>query len=76
MGKKIRIIKKKPIIQIGSFIQQDFAETIKHHGYGIYDVETREYSFHDIPNEQPYMTFKITDIDDINNGKEVLVNLG
>jgi len=61
---------------VGSFIQQDFSETIKHHGWGLYDVETGGYEFFDLPNEQPYMTFKINDIDDINDGKEVLVNLG
>ena len=69
-------IKKTPIIQVGSFIQQDYAETVKHHGYGIYDVETGEYVFHDIPNEQPFMHFRINDIKDIEDGKESLINAG
>lgn len=76
MGKKIKMIKKIPIIQIGSLIQQNFGETIKYHGYGIYDVESKKYEFVDIENEQPYMHFKIMDIKDIENEKEELLNLG
>ena len=61
---------------IGSMIQQDFAETVKHHGYGQYDVEKDIYTFHDLPNDEPYLHFLITDIKDIENGKETLVNFG
>lgn len=63
-------------VMIGSLIQQNFGETVKHHGYGIYDVETDDYTFHDIENKQPYLHFKMTDISDIENEKEVLLNLG
>jgi len=63
-------------VMIGSLIQQNFGETIKHHGYGIYDMEKNEYTFHDLPNDQPYMHFKITDINDIENEQEELINLG
>lgn len=63
-------------IMIGSLIQQNFGETIKHHGYGIYDIENEEYTFHDLPNEQPFMQFSISDIKDIENEKEELINLG
>jgi DNA repair exonuclease SbcCD nuclease subunit len=63
-------------IMIGSLIQQNFGETVNHHGYGIYDVETNEYTFHDLPNEQPFLHFNITDIKDIEDGKEELVNAG
>jgi DNA repair exonuclease SbcCD nuclease subunit len=63
-------------IMVGSLIQQNFAETVKHHGYGIYDVENDEYTFHDLPNDQPYYHFKISDIKDIENEKEELVNAG
>lgn len=64
------------IVMIGSFLQNNFGETIKHHGYGMYDVNKNEYTFHDLPNEQPYLHFKITDIENIENGKEILLNLG
>ena len=63
-------------VMIGSLIQQNFGETVKHHGYGIYDVETDNYTFHDMENEQPFLHFKINDINDIENEKEELVNLG
>jgi hypothetical protein len=63
-------------VMIGSLIQQNFGETVKHHGYGIYDIETDNYSFHDMDNEQPFLHFKINDINDIENEKEELVNLG
>jgi DNA repair exonuclease SbcCD nuclease subunit len=63
-------------VMIGSLIQQNFGETVKHHGYGIYDVKTDIYSFHDLDNEQPFLHFKINDINDIENEKEELVNLG
>ena len=63
-------------VMVGSLIQQNFGETIKHHGYGIYDVNTKDYTFHDLPNDQPFMHFKITDINDIENEQEELINLG
>jgi hypothetical protein len=49
---------------------------VKHHGYGIYNVETDGYTFHDLPNEQPFLHFEIKDITDIEDGKEVHLNLG
>lgn len=63
-------------IMIGSLIQQNFGETVKHHGYGIYDVKTGKYLFNDLENEQPFLHFKISDIKDIEDEKEELVNLG
>ena len=32
------------VVYAGSLVQQNFGETVKHHGYGIYDVETNEYT--------------------------------
>ena len=63
-------------IMIGSLIQQNFGETVKHHGYGIYDIEGDEYVFHDLENEQPFLHFSINDIKDIEDGKETHLNLG
>ena len=63
-------------IMVGSLIQQNFGETVKHHGYGIYDIETNEYTFHDLPNEQPFLHFRINDIKDIENETEEHANLG
>jgi hypothetical protein len=39
-------------------------------------MKSDEYTFHDLQNEKPFLHFKITDIKDIENEKEVLVNLG
>lgn len=75
MGKKIKLVRKTPIIMIGSLIQQNFGETVKYHGYGMFDVESREYTFHDLPNDQPFLHFSINDITDIENERESLLNL-
>ena len=63
-------------IMVGSLIQQNFGETVKHHGYGTYDVENEEYKFHDLRNDQPFYHFSISDIKDIENEKEELLNAG
>jgi hypothetical protein len=63
-------------VMIGSLIQQNFGETVKHHGYGIYDVSTDEYTFHDLNNDEPFMHFSINDINDITDEKEVHLNIG
>jgi DNA repair exonuclease SbcCD nuclease subunit len=63
-------------VMIGSLIQQNFGETVNHHGYGIYDVGTNDYTFHNLENDQPFLHFNITDIKDIEDGKEELVNAG
>jgi len=62
-------------IMIGSLIQQNFGETVNYHGYGIYDVETNEYTTRDLKNEQPFLHFSISDIADIENEEENLLNV-
>jgi DNA repair exonuclease SbcCD nuclease subunit len=62
-------------IMIGSLIQQNFGETVNYHGYGIYNVETNEYTTHDLKNEQPFLHFSISDIADIENEEENLLNV-
>jgi len=42
----------------------------------VYDLPSDEYTFHDLQNEKPFLHFKITDITDIENEKEELLNLG
>jgi DNA repair exonuclease SbcCD nuclease subunit len=63
-------------VMVGSLIQQNFGETVKHHGYGIYDVENDEYKFFNLQIDQPFLHFSIKDIKDIENEKEELLNLG
>ena len=62
-------------VMIGSLVQQNFGENVNHHGYGVYDFETNEYTTHDIKNDQPFLHFIISDISDIENEKEILLNI-
>jgi hypothetical protein len=71
---KVKLRKKIPVIQIGSTIQQNFGETIRNHGYGVYDVDTDNYEFIDLPNNKPFLSFRITTIDDLEQGTEKLLN--
>ena len=59
---------------VGSTIQQNFGETITKHGYGIYEISKDSYTFVDLPNPKPFLKFKITDITDLENGTEKLLN--
>jgi hypothetical protein len=60
---------------IGSLIAQNYGESITKHGFGIYNLETDEYSFVDLHNPKPFLSFKMKSFDDIINGTEKLVNL-
>ena len=73
---KIKIKKQIPIIQVGSTIQQNYGETITKHGFGIYNLESDDYSFVDLDNPKPFLSFKMKSFDDIINGTEKLVNGG
>lgn len=74
MDRKIKIKRKIPIIQVGSTIQQNYGESIKNHGFGIYDVVKDEYSFVDLDNPKPFLKFAINSFEDIIDGKEKLTN--
>lgn len=64
----------KKAYMVGSTIQQNFGETIRKHGYGIYNVVKNEYNFVDIENPKPFLSFKIESIEDLENGTERLLN--
>jgi hypothetical protein len=59
---------------VGSTVQQNFGETVRKHGYGIYEIEGDKYEFVDLENPKPFLSFKITSIDDLVNGTEKLLN--
>lgn len=63
-------------IMVGSLIQQNFGENVKYHGYGIFDMDSKKYTFYDLPNDNPFLLFKINDIKDIETESERHVNLG
>ena len=64
----------KRAIMIGSFIQQNFGESISNHGYGLYTVNEDDYKFFDLHNNSPYLAFKINSYEDIKNNNEILTN--
>ena len=65
---------KRKAYMIGSTIQQNFGEKITKHGYGVYDVETDQYDFIDLPNPKPFLAFYIDSIDCLVSGTEKLTN--
>jgi DNA repair exonuclease SbcCD nuclease subunit len=64
----------KKAYMIGSTVQQNFGETVRKHGYGIYTVDKDEYEYVDLINPKPFLSFKIESIDDLVDGKERLLN--
>lgn len=66
---------KTPVIMVGSFIQQNFGETVSEHGFNVVSLGAEiSYEFHDIENPVKYLTFKISDITDIEEQNELLIN--
>jgi DNA repair exonuclease SbcCD nuclease subunit len=61
-------------VMIGSTIQNNFGETVRNHGYGVYDVETDQYDFIDLPNPKPFLKFHINSIECLAEGTEKLLN--
>lgn len=60
---------------VGSTIQNNLGESIGSHGYGIYDVETKEYNYVNLFNPKPFLKFSIKSFEDIENGTEKLLNI-
>ena len=59
---------------VGSFIQQNYGESIDGHGYLIWDVEKKDYEEFDISTSYGYYQFRIRNITDIDDNREVLLN--
>lgn len=75
---KFQEIKKNgvKIVYCSSLIQQNNGESIHGHGYVIWDVAECEYEFVELENQDyGFYKFRINDIVDIEEDKEVLVNL-
>lgn len=64
----------KKAYMVGSTIQQNFGETIRKHGYGIYELGTDTYKFVDLENPKPFLSFKIESLEDLVVGGEKLLN--
>ena len=65
---------RKKAYMVGSTIQQNFGETIRNHGFGVYDIKKEKYEFIDLKNPRPYIKFKINSIEDLENGDEKVLN--
>lgn len=51
----------KPCIHyVGSMIQQNHGESLKNHGYSMWDLSTNTYEFHELPNSFGYFTVEVT----------------
>jgi DNA repair exonuclease SbcCD nuclease subunit len=61
-------------VMIGSTIQQNFGEKISKHGYGVYNIDSDEYDFIDLPNPKPFLKFYMSSIDDLVDNNEKLIN--
>ena len=66
-------IDKRPVIMVGSLIQQNFGEGINKHGFCIIDIEKDKYTFKDIKNDWGFYSFRINSIEDIENETEKLI---
>jgi len=60
---------------IGSTLQNNMGENVGKHGFGVYDVDTKVYTYVDLYNPKPYLKFEIKSFDDIENGTEKIRNL-
>lgn len=58
-----------------SLLQQNFGESISKHGYLLWNVETKNYTEHDIENNNSFYQFKITSLDDLDTNNEKLINV-
>jgi len=66
-------IGNRPVIMVGSLIQQNFGEGRNKHGMCIIDIEKDKYTFKDIKNDWGFYSFRINSIEDIENETEKLI---
>jgi DNA repair exonuclease SbcCD nuclease subunit len=64
---------KRPVIMVGSFLQQDYGESYGEHGFCLIDLSSDYYEFFDIPSDNGFYTFKISSFNDIEEGDEKLI---
>ena len=59
---------------IGSTISQNFGESVRNHGYGLFTVSEKKYETFNLENTKPFLKFKIKSIEDIETESEIHVN--
>lgn len=62
------------IVYPGSLIQQTYGETISQHGFAVWNLEDMSYEFVDIDSEYGLYDVEISNINDIDEDKERLIN--
>lgn len=62
------------IVYSGSFLQQNYGESINNHGYLLWDVKSKTYTSHELNSSYGYYKFQINSLDDIENNNEKLIN--
>ena len=63
------------IVYCSSLKQKNYGETVSGHGFVLYDVETGDFEFVETPNKTTsFYKFSITDLDDVDNNEEILLN--
>lgn len=63
------------IVYCSSLIQQNHGESVHGHGFVLWDVEDNDYEFIELENpDYGFYKFSLTDISDIEEDKEILVN--
>ena len=63
------------IVYPSSLIQQTFGESITQHGFCVWDIENLNYNFINIDSQYSRFDIEISNIDDLINDKEILLNL-
>ena len=64
----------RPVIQVGSLIQQGFGETVTNHGYCVVDLDVDNFSFKNLDNSTGFYTFEISSLKDLESGEERIMN--
>lgn len=75
LNDKVNLKKIIPISYPGSCLQQNFGESIKNHGFLLWDVKDRVFSEHNVDNPYLFYNIKISSFEDIENNKEKFTNI-
>jgi hypothetical protein len=73
--KKIKIKKTIVLAYPSSLIQQNFGESVSNHGFLLWDIESKNFTEHNVENRYPYFQFRIKSLEDLENGTEIITNL-
>lgn len=64
------------LVYSGSLFQNNYGESVEGHGFLLWDIERLEYEFIEVNHSYGFYTFEVSDVEDVNNDKEVLRNGG